>query len=83
MRFFILVTKNFSYLKKSYKKDPIIKYVGGGIPVVSDFKDILGADTMLVSLGNDDCNMHGVDENFTIDLVNKGLDFSYSFFVKK
>lgn len=69
-------------LKKSYKKEPLIKYVGGSIPIVSDFKTILGKDTLLVSLGNDDCNMHGVDENYRIDLIQKGLAFSHSFFSK-
>ncbi|MBP9821373.1 MAG: M20/M25/M40 family metallo-hydrolase [Candidatus Pacebacteria bacterium] len=70
-------------LKTAYKKEPIIKYVGGSIPIVSDFKETLGIDTLLVSLGNDDCNMHGVDENFRIDLIEKGLAFSRSFFVSK
>jgi hypothetical protein len=37
---------------------------------------------MLLSLGNDDCNMHGIDENFTVDLVKKGLKFSELFFSK-
>ncbi len=69
-------------LKDVYKKEPIIKYVGGGIPVVADFKNVLGIDSALISLGNDDCNMHGVNENFTIDLVSKGLEFSRIFFSK-
>ncbi len=67
-------------LKKVYKKDPIVKYVGGSIPIVADFKSLLGVETLLVSLGNDDCNMHGIDENFTVDLIKKGLDFSTEFF---
>ncbi|MDB4984506.1 MAG: hypothetical protein JWM20_685 [Patescibacteria group bacterium] len=70
-------------LKKAYGKAPLIKYVGGSIPVVSDFKHTLGVDTLLVSLGNDDCNMHGVDENYRIDLIEKGLAFSSMFFEKK
>ena len=70
-------------LKTAYKKEPIIKYVGGSIPVVSDFKETLGIDTLLVSLGNDDCNMHGVDENYRIDLIEKGLAFSRLFFENK
>lgn len=69
-------------LCKAYGKEPIIRYVGGGIPIVSDFKNVLGKDTMLLSLGNDDCNMHGIDENFTVDLVKKGLKFSELFFSK-
>ena len=70
-------------LKQAYGKEPIVKYVGGGIPVVSDFKTILKKETLLVSLGNDDCNMHGLDENFRVDLVKKGLEFSRLFFSKK
>ena len=70
-------------LKQAYGKEPIVKYVGGGIPIVSDFKNILKKDTLLVSLGNDDCNMHGLDENFRVDLVKKGLKFSELFFSKK
>lgn len=72
-----------SVLEKVYGKRPIIKYVGGGIPVVSDFKETLGIDTMLLSLGNDDCNMHGINENFKVSLVKKGLAFSQEFFSKK
>ncbi len=71
-----------SLLKKAYGKEPLVRYVGGSIPIVSDFKNILGKDTMLVSLGNDDCNMHGIDENFRVDLVKKGLKFSELFFSK-
>lgn len=67
-------------LAKAYEDEVLIKPVGGGIPVVSDFKDVLGKDTLLISLGNDDCNMHGVDENFNIELAKKGLKFSELFF---
>ncbi|OGI71777.1 hypothetical protein A3J61_00090 [Candidatus Nomurabacteria bacterium RIFCSPHIGHO2_02_FULL_38_15] len=69
-------------LKKVYKKEPLVKYVGGSIPIVADFKKLLGVETLLVSLGNDDCNMHGIDENFSVDLIKKGLDFSTQFFSK-
>jgi acetylornithine deacetylase/succinyl-diaminopimelate desuccinylase-like protein len=70
-------------LKEAYGKEPLIKYVGGSIPIVTDFKETLGIDTLMVSLGNDDCNMHGVDENYRIDLIEKGLAFSRMFFEKK
>jgi acetylornithine deacetylase/succinyl-diaminopimelate desuccinylase-like protein len=62
--------------KEIYGYEPIIKNVGGGIPIVSDFKTILGIDTFLISLGNNDCHMHGVGENFRIDLIEKGLELS-------
>ena len=63
-------------LKKAFNDEVLIKPVGGAIPVVSDFKEVLGVDTLLISLGNDDCNMHGVNENYDIGLIKKGLEFS-------
>jgi acetylornithine deacetylase/succinyl-diaminopimelate desuccinylase-like protein len=69
-------------LEKTYGEKPIKKYSGGTIPVVGDFKSILGVDPLLIPLGNDDCNMHGVDENFRVDLIEKGLAFSKLFFAK-
>ncbi len=67
-------------LTASFGKETLTKPVGGGIPVVSDFKEHLGVDSLLISLGNEDCNMHGVNENFSIDILNKGLKFSEMFF---
>lgn len=67
-------------LGKAFSTEVFNKPVGGSIPVVTDFKNILGKDTLLVSLGNEDCNMHGTDENFRIDLLEKGLRFSEMFF---
>ncbi|MEA3357044.1 MAG: M20/M25/M40 family metallo-hydrolase [Patescibacteria group bacterium] len=67
-------------LEETYKDSVIFKYVGGSIPAIVDFKEILGKDTISVGLANEDCNMHGVDENFRIDLIKKGLRFSKVFF---
>ncbi len=67
-------------LTTAFGKEVLIKPVGGAIPVVSDFKEHLGLDCLLISLGNEDCNMHGVNENFKIDIINKGLKFSEMFF---
>lgn len=78
----VIAKNTLNLLSDSYGKYPIIKYVGGGIPIVLDFKDTLGKDTLLVSLGNEDCNMHGANENFKLDLIAKGLEFSKSFFKK-
>ena len=75
-----MIEKVKGLLTEAYGDEVMIKPVGGGIPVVSDFKEVLGKDTLLVSLGNEDCNMHGVDENFTVALIKKGLRFSELFF---
>lgn len=67
-------------LKKFYGTAPIPQYVGGAIPVVSDFQRIFKLDALMINLGNDDCNMHGADENFRLDLIEKGLKFSQAWF---
>jgi len=69
-------------LKRVYKEDVLIDYCGATLPIVVDFKKVLGIDPLLVSLANDDCNMHGVNENYDIGLIKKGLEFSRKFFSK-
>lgn len=73
-------TRVRAILEEVYGSRPVVKYVGGSIPFIAQVKEIFGIDTMSVSLGNDDCNMHGADENFRVDLVEKGLSFSRLFF---
>lgn len=67
-------------LEKSFKKESFLKYCGGSIPVVEDMQRIFKVNPFLISLGNDDCQMHGIDENFDIDLIKSSLDFSYNYF---
>ena len=67
-------------LEAAYGTKPAIKYVGGSIPIVADFQRIFKTDPLLIGLGNDDCNMHGADENFRLDLIEKGLRFSTAWF---
>lgn len=69
-------------LSTAFGTEALIKPVGGAIPVVGDFKKLLGKDSLLISLGNDDCNMHGVNENFRLESIEKGLRFSKLFFGK-
>ncbi len=69
-----------SLLEQSFGQPILMKNVGGAIPFVSDIKEIFGIDTLLVPLANDDCNMHGDNENFRIDLIDKALQFSERFF---
>ena len=69
-----------SILKKVYGKEPLFTYSGGAIPIVDEFNTTLKIPTLLVNLANEDCNMHGVDENFDIEFIEKGLAFSTLFF---
>ncbi|MDP1743645.1 MAG: M20/M25/M40 family metallo-hydrolase [Candidatus Amesbacteria bacterium] len=67
-------------LEGIYGKPVFFQNVGGAIPFISDIKEIFGVDTLSVALANSDCNMHGDNENFRIDLIDLGLQFSERFF---
>ncbi len=72
-----------SLLQEAYGEKALYSYCGGSMPVMMDFKNILGQEPLLVSLGNNDCNMHGTDENFSIELLKKGLAFSELLFSRE
>lgn len=67
-------------LNDIYQKPVFYQNCGGAIPFISDVKEIFGVDTLSVALCNADCNMHGDNENFRLDLIEKGLHFSEMFF---
>jgi acetylornithine deacetylase/succinyl-diaminopimelate desuccinylase-like protein len=73
------VKKVEKILEDVYKSKVGRRNVGGAIPFVGDVKSILGVDTLLIPLANEDCNMHGANENFDTKLALKALEFSRAF----
>jgi len=69
-------------LEYVYWKDLVYNYSWWWLPVVKHFVDILWLKNVLVPFANDDCNMHGVNENFDIKLIQKWFDFSKRFLCK-
>ena len=47
-------------------RDPALIREGGSIPIVRSFKEILGADTLLLGLALPDCRAHAPNENFPL-----------------
>ncbi len=45
---------------------------GGTIPIVADFKSVLGADTLLLGLCLADCNAHSPNETFPVEHLDLG-----------
>ncbi len=74
------VRKAQEILQKAYSTKPLLKYSGGGLPIVTYFQEALGVPQVLVPLANEDCNMHGANENFNLEDVKKSLNFSKDFF---
>lgn len=67
-------------LEKNYGKEPFYVYCPAIVPVAGYFQDYLKVPVVSVGLGNEDCNMHGANENFDIELISKALAFSRSLF---
>jgi acetylornithine deacetylase/succinyl-diaminopimelate desuccinylase-like protein len=60
-------------LKKGFGAEPIVMREGGSIPIVNDFKRILGVDTLLLGLALPDDNAHSPDEKFDLDCFASGM----------
>jgi acetylornithine deacetylase/succinyl-diaminopimelate desuccinylase-like protein len=59
-------------LKAAFGREPILMREGGSIPIVNNFREILGADTLLLGLGLPDDNAHSPNEKFDLDCFAKG-----------
>ena len=59
-------------LEKAFGCKPILMREGGSIPIVNQFKKILGADSLLLGLGLPDDNAHSPNEKFNLDCFAKG-----------
>jgi acetylornithine deacetylase/succinyl-diaminopimelate desuccinylase-like protein len=46
---------------------------GGSIPIVQAFKEVLGADTLLLGLALPDCQAHAPNENFPVANFEAGI----------
>jgi acetylornithine deacetylase/succinyl-diaminopimelate desuccinylase-like protein len=60
-------------LKLGFGAEPIAMREGGSIPIVSDFKRIIGADTLLLGLALPDDNAHSPNEKFDLDCFANGM----------
>lgn len=76
------VEKAEEVLEKICGEKPVHRYVGGTEPVVVFFDQILDVPQVMVPFANEDGAMHGINENFNITNIEKGLEFSETFFSK-
>jgi len=71
--------KAIKILKEVYLKPTYFKACGAIIPIAGLFNQYLKVPIVMIGLGNEDCNMHGANENFEINTLQNGLNFSYRF----
>jgi len=60
-------------LKHAFSKEVALIREGGSIPIVSQFRDILGAETLLLGLALADCRAHSPNENFPLENFEAGI----------
>jgi acetylornithine deacetylase/succinyl-diaminopimelate desuccinylase-like protein len=59
-------------LKTAFQRKPVLMREGGSIPIVNDFKKILGVETLLLGLALPDDNAHSPNEKFDLDCYANG-----------
>lgn len=63
-------------IESGFGTKPVFIRAGGSIPVVNNFKALLGIDTLLLGWGQDDDNPHSPNEKFSIDDYHRGIHAS-------
>ncbi len=59
-------------LREAFGFEPVLLREGGSIPIVNDFKKILGVDSLMLGLALPDDNAHSPNEKFSLDCFEKG-----------
>ncbi|MEY2530058.1 MAG: hypothetical protein QOI96_143 [Verrucomicrobiota bacterium] len=60
-------------LNKAFNRDVALIREGGSIPIVSEFRSILGVETLLLGLALPDCRAHSPNENFPLENLDAGI----------
>jgi len=63
-------------IEHGFGKRPVFIREGGSIPVVSTFRQLLGADTLLLGWGQNDDNTHSPNEKFCLADYHRGIKAS-------
>jgi acetylornithine deacetylase/succinyl-diaminopimelate desuccinylase-like protein len=63
-------------LCKAFNRDVALIREGGSIPIVSQFRGILGIETLLMGLALADCRAHSPNENFPLENFEGGISLN-------
>jgi acetylornithine deacetylase/succinyl-diaminopimelate desuccinylase-like protein len=68
-----LLAKALGGLTAEWNKQAVITGSGGSIPVVGDFKRILGLDTLLIGFAHVDDQIHSPNEKYDLESFHRGI----------
>ena len=60
-------------LRAAFQAEPVLLREGGSIPIVNEFSEILGVDTLLLGLALPEDNAHSPNERFSLECYRKGM----------
>lgn len=69
-------------LRVAFGAEPVLIREGGSIPIVQAFRDILGADTLLLGLALSDAQIHAPNENFPVKNFESGIRLNQALLVE-
>ncbi|MFO7800068.1 dipeptidase [Rhodohalobacter sp.] len=83
----VVIDLNFYGLKAAakafeevYNKDVLFAREGGSIPIVADFKKVLGVNSILMGFGQTKDALHSPNESFSLKDFHRGIQTSAKFF---
>jgi len=68
-----LIKAGAEALKEEFHETPLFVGEGGSIPIVADFKEVLGVESLLMGFNNSNDNIHAPNERFGLDNFNSGV----------
>jgi acetylornithine deacetylase/succinyl-diaminopimelate desuccinylase-like protein len=69
-------------LRAAFDAEPVLIREGGSVPIVQTFREILGADTLLLGLALPDARIHAPNENFPVANFEAGIRLNQALLIE-